>query len=123
MSEHDEQVAVVEYCGLHGYPIFHIPNEAKRSPQTASRLKAEGMRSGVPDLCIPVARGGFHSLYIEMKSEKGRLSGSQAEWIRLRREQGMCAYCCKGAGDAIDLIDRYMAEDAWLCERAPIISS
>jgi len=109
MSEHDEQVAVIEYCDLKGYPVFHIPNEAKRSPATAARLRAEGMRPGVPDLCIPVARGDYHSLYIEMKADGGKPSEEQSRWIWRLRDEGMCAYVCYGADNAIALIDRYMA--------------
>ena len=109
MSEHDETVAVVEYCDLKGYPVFHIPNEAKRSPATAARLKAEGMRPGVPDLCIPVARGRYHSLYIEMKADGGKPTEEQAAWISSLRAEGMCAYVCYGAANAIALVDEYMA--------------
>ena len=117
MSEHEEQVAVVEYCDLLSIPIFHIPNEAKRSPAVAARLKAEGLRPGIPDLCVPVAKGIFHSLYIEMKDEKGRLTDAQIEWLVRLRKEGMCAYCCKGAANAIELISRYMDEDESLCEQ------
>jgi hypothetical protein len=35
------------------------------------KLKAEGVRAGVADLCLPAARRGYHGLYIEMKSEEG----------------------------------------------------
>lgn len=109
MSEHDETASVVEYCDLKGYPVFHIPNEAKRSPAVAARLKAEGLRPGVPDLCIPVARGKYHSLYIEMKAPGGKPSAEQVEWIHRLRAQGMCAYCCIGASNAIALIELYMS--------------
>lgn len=109
MSEHDEQVAVVEYCDLKSIPIFAVPNGGLRRKSEAARLKAEGVRAGVPDLCIPVARGRYHSLYIEMKYGKGRPTDEQAAWIRALREQGMCAYACNGAGSAIALIDLYMS--------------
>ena len=41
MSEHDEQVAVVEWCDLNGIPVFAIPNGGMRHKRTAARLKAE----------------------------------------------------------------------------------
>lgn len=109
MSEHDETAAVVEYCDLKGIPIYHIPNEARRSPVTAARLKAEGLRPGVPDLCIPVARGRYHSLYIEMKAPGGKPTEEQVGWIQRLRSEGMCAYVCYGAENAIALVGRYMA--------------
>ena len=72
-------------------------------------MRAEGLRPGVPDLCIPVARGRYHSLYIEMKADGGKPTEEQARWILRLRAEGMCAYVCYGAENAIALIDRYMA--------------
>lgn len=109
MSEHDEQVAVVDYCTLKGVPCFAIPNGGYRTKSEAARLKAEGVSPGVPDLCIPVARGPYHSLFIEMKAKGGRLSDEQIGWMVRLRGEGMCAYGCIGAGNAIALIDQYMA--------------
>ena len=109
MSESDEQRAVIEYCDARNIPVFHIPNGGYRNKGEAARLKAQGVRPGVPDLCIPVARGGFHSLYIEMKVRGGRTRKSQAEWLWRLRDEGMCAWVCVGAGDAIALIEKYMA--------------
>ncbi len=54
-TESGEQSAVLEWCRLMEgrHPslklIFHIPNEGKRSRITGARLKAEGLKSGVPD--------------------------------------------------------------------------
>ena len=109
VSEAQEQEVVVQYCDLTHIPCFHIPNGGYRHIQTAYNLKKQGVKPGVPDLCIPVARGKYHGLYIEMKSKKGRLSQRQADWIAELRKQGYCAYCCFGAKDAITLIDRYMS--------------
>lgn len=108
MSEADEQRAVVEWCAWRRIPVFHIPNGGSRHPAEAARLKAQGVKAGVPDLCIPVARGGNHSLYIEMKAPKGRVSEKQREWLALLREQGMRAIVCYGADNAIKAIEAYM---------------
>ena len=58
--------------------LYHIPNERKCTPQQGARLKRMGVKSGVPDLHLPVARGAYHGLYLEMKTEKGRVSANQA---------------------------------------------
>ena len=108
VSEADEQATVVEYCELKGIPVYSIPNESKRSKAYGAKLKRQGMRKGIPDLCIPRARGPYHGLYIEMKHGKGKLSQDQVDWINRLRAEGMCAYCCYGARNAISLIDRYM---------------
>jgi len=108
MSEAQEQMAVVDYCDIKGIPVYHIPNGGSRDKREAANLKRQGVKPGVPDLCVPVARGAYHSLYIEMKAEGGKPTEAQAEWLWRLREEGMCAYVCYGAENAIALIDLYM---------------
>lgn len=108
MSESDEQAKVVRYCDVRGYPCFAIPNEGKRTYTYAQKLKRQGLRPGVPDLCIPVARGGYHSLYIEMKAKGGRVTDNQRSWIATLRDQGMAAFVCYGAESAIRCLEAYM---------------
>lgn len=109
MSEASEQIKVVQYCELLGIPVFHIPNQRRCDPKTGAHLKRQGLRPGVPDLCIPRASGGYHGLYIEMKdTNKGKLTPDQVKWINLLRSEGFCAFCCYGADDAIALIDKYI---------------
>ena len=73
-TEHEIQVACVNYFRLR-YPkglIYAIPNGGQRNVIVASKLKAEGVLSGVPDLHIPIAKKGFHGLYIELKEWQKR---------------------------------------------------
>lgn len=91
-TEEDEQSALFEYAGLQKEPewkmMFSIPNGGFRSKKTGARMKKTGTMPGVPDLQICVARGNFHGLFIELKSEKGRVQPNQAEWHKLPRAQG-----------------------------------
>lgn len=52
--------------------LYHVPNEGKRSQSGGQILKAAGLKAGVPDVCLPVARRGFNSLYVEMKFGKNK---------------------------------------------------
>lgn len=89
--------------------LYHIPNEGKRSRKTGARLKAEGLKSGVPDICLPVARGGHHGLYIELKRRKdSKVTKEQLEWIADLVAQGYVAAVCRGCDEAISLITRYL---------------
>lgn len=108
MSEAEEQAAVVQYLELKGIPFYHVPNERKCSPQAGARLKAQGVRPGVPDLCIPVPSGKYHALYIEMKAKGGRITEHQRKWIEVLRHYGNFAAVCYGADNAMALIDAYM---------------
>lgn len=55
--------------------LFHVPNEAKRTPQEAGRMAAIGLMPGIPDLLVHI--GFNHFVAIEVKAEGGRLSESQ----------------------------------------------
>ena len=67
-SEAAEQEAVIAWCGWmeKQHPelklLFHIPNGGSRNKAEAANLKAQGVKPGVPDLCLPVARCGYHGL-------------------------------------------------------------
>lgn len=90
--------------------MYHIPNEGKRSRATGARMKAEGLRSGVPDICLPVPRGGNHGLYIELKRRRGaKVTKEQLDWVAGLAAQGYVAAVCRGCDEAIDMITRYLA--------------
>ena len=110
-NETTEQIAVVNYCQAIGVPIVHIPNEGKRSAVTGAQLKRMGMRRGFPDLFIPLARRGFHGLFIEMKYGKGRLSTEQREWLSRLSDEGYGVCVCYSADEAIGKINKYIKED------------
>lgn len=113
--ESNEQQTLVAWAKRHEeeWPelrmLYHIPNEGKRSRKTGARMKAEGLKSGVPDICLPVARGGHHGLYIELKRRKdSKVTKEQLEWIADLVAQGYVAAVCRGCDEAISLITRYL---------------
>lgn len=61
--------------------LFAIPNGGFRYYSTAQRLKKEGVISGVPDLFLSIARGAYNGFYIEMKTEKTKLTENQEKFI------------------------------------------
>lgn len=92
--------------------LFHIPNGGKRGKREAEKLKRMGVKPGVPDLCLPVARGGFHGLYVEMKRlEGGRVSTEQKAWLAALHEAGHCVALCEGHEQAIAVLRDYLAAD------------
>lgn len=107
-TELSEQMAVVEWCDLIHIPIVHIPNEGKRSAVYGANLRRAGLRSGFPDLFLPVARNGHHGLLIEMKNGKGRTTAAQLEWLERLNNLGYRAVVCYGADAAIEEIKSYI---------------
>ncbi len=89
--------------------LYHIPNGGKRHVATAKRLKREGVKAGVPDICLPVPRGKYHGLYIELKRLHGNTtSAPQNEWITSLKSQGYHATVCRGWVEASEEITRYL---------------
>lgn len=113
-SELEEQISLFNWAKyeskiLELETMFAIPNGGKRDPNTALRLKASGVKAGIPDIFLPVARGGFHGLFIELKRTKGgSLSADQKEMIEALTDQGYLVVVCKGADAAIAEIKKYM---------------
>lgn len=89
--------------------MYHIPNGGFRNEIEGRKFKRMGVLAGVSDYCIPVARGAYHSLYIEMKRKAGgSVKGSQARFIWLLRQQNIFADVCNGCEDAIRLLSKYL---------------
>ena len=65
--------------------LYHIPNGGSRNRLEAANLKRQGVKSGVPDLCLPVARGKYHGLYIEMKYGKTKITPSRFATVGRKR--------------------------------------
>lgn len=100
--------------------LHHIPNGGFRSKKTAALLKAQGVKAGVPDLCLPVARNGYHGLYIELKRRKGGVkSEAQKGWLDALNAQGYLAVTCPGAVYAMEAIIQYLKGDVPNAQHTP----
>ncbi|HNW87934.1 MAG TPA: VRR-NUC domain-containing protein [Candidatus Limiplasma sp.] len=99
-TENQEQTCLFRWAKMQecDYPklrlLYHIPNGGSRHRLEAVHLKQQGVRAGVPDICLPVACGGCHSLYIEMKRLKGG---------RVSPEQMGCAAVTISGGGGINV--------------------
>lgn len=92
--------------------LYHIPNEGKRSHAAGARMVAEGLKKGVPDICLPVARGGAHGLYIELKRERsGKPTPEQVEWMDALMHQGYAVSLCHGWERASGVIMEYLKNE------------
>ena len=89
--------------------LYHVPNEGRRSVAGGARLKAQGMKPGVPDICLPVPVGRYAALYIELKRKRGgRVSDEQRGWIEALNRAGNRAVVCRGWDEAREEIVRYL---------------
>jgi hypothetical protein len=128
-SEHSQQVALFAWAALEtkNYPqlkwLYAVPNGFFASSGQKSKMKAEGLRDGVPDLFLPVpinlyvqdnSMSMWAGLYIEMKREiyrtrkDGGCSEDQLKWLAYLNEVGYKAVVCYGWEEARDTILEYL---------------
>lgn len=115
--ESDHQIALFQWSKLSQskYPelsLLHaIGNgNARTSAIQGARMKREGVLAGVSDVFLPVSRGKYHGMYLEMKVKGGRLSDNQKWWIAEVTKQGYLAVVAFGWVEAKEVIERYLGE-------------
>lgn len=88
--------------------MYAIPNGGHRHVSVAVKLKAEGVKAGVPDVCLPAARRGCHGLYLEMKVGDNKPTVGQEAYIDYLKSAGYCVHVCYSAVDARKAIEWYL---------------
>ena len=88
--------------------LHSIPNGAHVSDRNRMSLVSSGLLSGIPDLFLPVPRGTFHGLYIEVKSPTGRVSKPQKYIMDLLTAQNFKCTIVRSFLDGIDAIETYL---------------
>ena len=98
------------------YPMlslcFATLNGLVIGPAQAMRAKRAGLKPGVPDIVLPVARKGFHGLFVELKRNDESIQASPLQniWLDKLSAQGYLAMVCHGADDAEQAILNYLEE-------------
>ena len=112
-TEHEEQCALFEWAELWlpmvSALLFAIPVGGHRHIAVADKLKAEGVKAGVPDIFFALPRNGEHGLFIEMKRVKGgSVRPEQKAMINRLRAAGYQVEICKGFDAARNVLTQYM---------------
>jgi hypothetical protein len=115
-GEFDHQCALFEWARLPSeqkkYPGLDLLscslNGVRLTPSQACKASKSGMLSGEADVRLPVARGGYHGLSIELKFGKGRPSKNQLWYHGRMCEEGHFARFAWSWIDAKNLIIRYL---------------
>ena len=113
--EGNEQTILFTWIDLQ-YPresklIYHVPNGGHRHKATAGKLKGQGVRAGMPDINVDIARGGYFGLRIEFKAtppNDADVSPRQRDALQLLNDRGYLAIVCRGVHDAQEQIRAYL---------------
>jgi hypothetical protein len=108
--EAQEQEAFFNWAAY--YPqldyMYAVPNGGSRNKLEAVNLKRQGVKSGVPDICLPLPKGKWHGLYIEMKYGKNTASENQKKYIDYLNSVGYKAVVCYGYEAAKRVVTAYL---------------
>lgn len=129
-SESQEQMALFRWAGnaKNTTPelawLYSVPNGGLRSKASAGKIKGEGAKSGVFDIALDAARGGFFGLRIELKvpalpaikgvrdkRPAGKLSPEQLCWHAHYIDEGYAAHIAYGWLQARDILVEYLARE------------
>jgi hypothetical protein len=133
LDRYDDKISELAY-------LFAIPNQGHGDKIRGSRQKSEGLKTGAPDICLPVSSmlttlKGYPTvynafikcgLYIELKRKQtrkigvrkttivdkaaGKASVNQERWQAFLRKQGYVCEICHGWENAVNLIIKYLTE-------------
>ena len=114
LSEAEIQEQVIKVLDLTlplGSLKHHSPNEGMHKPHYRKKQAKFGMLSGWPDIEIFVQRHWFHDdvrwapIFIELKSEKGRLSDNQKVVLQKLDEAGCHTMVCRSVLEVQDFLN------------------
>jgi hypothetical protein len=88
--------------------MFAIANGSLRNIITGARLKAEGVKAGVPDIFLPVMTARAPGLFLELKRPGGIVAKEQIWWLRELEKQGYRTEVCYGWQEAVKVIEDYL---------------
>lgn len=101
---HRAVVAHVNARAVPGLLCWHTPNGGRRSPREAKSLQRMGVRAGVPDLLF-FRQGIFYAL--ELKSDYGKASQYQLEFISAVNREGGFAAVAQGLTAALKILEAW----------------
>lgn len=111
ISEDQLQKQVAAYLDLK-YPNilwFHVPNGGSRNFFEAVKLKAMGVKPGVPDIMIFNKQGPYSGLYVELKVGKNKPNDNQLAMHKKLEDNGWRGCVVWTFDDARTFIDGYLS--------------
>jgi len=108
--EDDLQAACVKWFDLqygNSFLLFAVPNGGKRNVREAARLKRQGVRAGIPDLCLAVPTKLHHGAFFELKAGKNILTETQKTTMLVLENKGYACYLIRSLDEFMKSINTY----------------
>jgi hypothetical protein len=100
------------WAPLHKLPVqllFAVPNGGHRHPAVAAKLKAQGVRRGVPDVFLDIPAGGWHGLRLEFKRKGKSTSPEQQTMLAELRRRNYNALVVWSTEEAMRAVMAYLS--------------
>jgi hypothetical protein len=110
LTEEQIQVQVAQYLNAKlpkDWRWHHTPNGSHRLKSVAAKLKAQGVKPGVPDVCILRPNGS--PIWIELKAFGGVLTVSQREFGAWCIANKQPFKVCRSVGEVEVFLKEYLA--------------
>jgi hypothetical protein len=88
--------------------MMHVPNGGGRSKGEAGKLKAMGVRRGVPDVLCPFKCSGFNGFACELKAPNGKCSPEQNMFLTKAKNDGWLVGVCFTFDEFVSLANLYL---------------
>ena len=114
LSEAQEQTMIFNWSKLKPELkwLFAIANGGSRHILEAINLIRQGVKRGVSDMFLPLPKGKYHGLFIELKVGRNKPTPEQKQFIEYSNKVGYLAKVCYGHKEAIELIEKYLNLEA-----------
>lgn len=109
-SEDSLQKAVARWLDYSKYLWFHPANGGSRNIIEATKLKAMGVKAGVPDIVICQPSGLFHALFIELKAGNNKPTSTQIAWHGKLRQKGYYVAVCYSFDEVKLTVENYFGK-------------
>ena len=105
--EHQIQKSIAQYLDLRRLCWWAVPNGGRRNIITAKKLKAEGVKSGIPDITL-IHKGKYYGIEVKKpktSTPKGTLSSNQKTRIAQIEDSGGVVGLVYSVSDVMELLE------------------
>ncbi len=110
VKEDQLQIACARYLDYQGVLWCHVANERQTSRARGGKLKAMGVKKGVPDILVFEPRGQCPGMAIELKVGRNKPTQEQEGWLKALQQRGWECQLVYTLDHFIELVDNYLKD-------------
>ncbi len=116
---HEDNELIAFFKAIYGTYVYdytwHTANERKCSITQGARMKAKGVKAGVPDVFVAIPTKLYHGLFLEFKIGKNKLTPLQKKWHARLVVKDYAFFVCYSHEEALSIVHNYLDGKAIPC--------